>query len=116
MNTAMITRIGKLATKSWVLAFDHDLVVHQIPDQAVVLDGRADGLEGIAVSALAGDDIAIDRNAFDLAVLHLLDEVGIVEGLRLVGAGEVVHDRHQDGGDDQPQDQILCHIVQFATL
>ncbi|MNJ26220.1 hypothetical protein D3C77_206900 [compost metagenome] len=99
-----------------LLAFDHDMVVDQIADQAVVLNGRTDGLEAVAIGTLAGDDIAIDRYALDLAILDLLNEVGIVEGLRLIRAGEVVHHRHQDSCDDQPQDQVLCHIVQLATL
>ncbi|MNH16305.1 hypothetical protein D3C79_759410 [compost metagenome] len=99
-----------------LLALDHDVVVDQITDQAVVLDGRTDGLEAVAISTLAGDDIAIDRYALDLAILDLLNEVGIVEGLWLIRAGEVVHHCHQDSRDDQPQDQVLCHIVQLATL
>ncbi|MNL33275.1 hypothetical protein D3C87_1551750 [compost metagenome] len=99
-----------------LLAFDHDMVIHQVADQTVVLDCRTNGLEAVAIVALAGNHVAINRHAFDLAILDLLDEVGIVEGLRLVRAGEVVHHRHQDSRDDQPQDQILCHIVQLTTL
>ncbi|MCY1370616.1 hypothetical protein D9M69_577160 [compost metagenome] len=99
-----------------LLAFDHDVVIHQVADQAVVLDRRANGLEAVAIVALAGNHVAINRYALDLAILDLLDEVGIVEGLRLVRAGEVVHHRHQDSRDDQPQDQIFCHIVQLTTL
>ncbi|MNN08022.1 hypothetical protein D3C81_1208650 [compost metagenome] len=99
-----------------LLTFDHDMVVDQIADQAVVGNGRTNSLEAIAIGAFASNDIAIDRYAFDLAILDLLNEVGIVEGLRLIRAGEVVHHRHQDSRDDQPQDQVLCHIVQLATL
>ncbi|MNQ60834.1 hypothetical protein D3C85_751330 [compost metagenome] len=99
-----------------LLAFDHDVVVHEITDQTVVLNSRTNGLEAVAIRALAGNDIAVHGYALDLAILDLLDEVGIVEGLRLVRAGEVVHHRHQDSRDDQPQDQILCHIVQLTTL
>ncbi|MNG98034.1 hypothetical protein D3C79_571610 [compost metagenome] len=92
------------------------MVVDQVTDQAVVGNGWANGLEVVAVSTLAGNDVAVDGHTLDLAILDLLDEVGIVEGLRLVRAGEVVHHCHQDSCDDQPQDQILCHVVQFATL
>ena len=97
-------------------AFNGDVVIHQVADQTVVLNGRTDGFEGIAIAAFAGNHVAIHGNALDLAILNLLDEVGIVEGLWLVWTGEVVHHCHQDSGDDQPQDQILCHIVQLATL
>ncbi|MNF57794.1 hypothetical protein D3C84_393340 [compost metagenome] len=99
-----------------LLAFNHNVVVDQVADQAIVLDCRTNGLEAIAIIALAGNHITINGYALDLAILDLLDEVGIVEGLRLVRAGEVVHHRHQDCRDDQPQDQILCHIVQLTTL
>ena len=97
-------------------AFNGDVVIHQVADQTVVLNRRTDGFEGIAIAAFAGNHVAIHGNALDLAILNLLDEVGIVEGLWLVWTGEVVHHCHQDSGDDQPQDQILCHIVQLATL
>ncbi|MNZ58682.1 hypothetical protein D3C78_766960 [compost metagenome] len=99
-----------------LLAFDDHVIVDQVADQAVIGNGRANGLEAVAVGALAGNDVAVDGHTLDLAILDLLDEVGIVEGLRLVRAGEVVHHCHQDSCDDQPQDQILCHVVQFATL
>ena len=92
------------------------MVIHQITNQTVVLNCRTTGLEGIAITALAGNHVAVNRYALDLAILNLLDEVGIVEGLWLVWTGEVVHHGHKDSGDDQPQDQILCHIVQLATL
>ena len=92
------------------------MIVHQITDQAIVLNRRANSFERVAIGTLAGDDITVDGNLLDLAILNLLDELGIVEGLRLVWAGEVVHHCHKDSGDDQPQDQILCHIVQLATL
>ncbi len=99
-----------------LLAFNNHMVIHQVADQTVVLNCRTNGLEAVAIVAFAGNHVAINRYALDLAILNLLDEVGIVEGLRLVRAGEVVHHRHQDSRDDQPQDQILCHIVQLTTL
>ena len=98
------------------LALNSHMVINQITDQTVVLNSRTDGFEGIAIAAFAGNHVAVHGNAFDLAILNLLDEVGIVEGLWLVWTGEVVHHCHQDSCDDQPQDQILCHIVQLATL
>ncbi len=68
----------------WLLAFDNHVVVDQVTDQAIVGNGRAHGLEVVAVGALAGNDVAVDGHTLDLAILDLLDEVGIVEGLRLV--------------------------------
>src|SRR5690606_22829403 len=94
-------------------AFDQHVVVYQIPDQAIVLDRRTDGLEGFAIAALADDHVTIDGHALDTAFLDLLKELGIVERLRLGRAGEVVHHRHEDRGDDQPQDQVFCHVVQI---
>ncbi|MCY1512532.1 hypothetical protein D9M68_469940 [compost metagenome] len=109
-------QLGPDALLLGLLALDDHVVVDQIADQAVVLNGRTDGLEGVAIRTLAGDDVAIHGHALDLAVLHLLDEVGIIQCLRLTGAGEVVHHGDQHRCDDQPQDQVLCHVVQLTTL
>nr|GFD24945.1 hypothetical protein [Tanacetum cinerariifolium] len=95
-------QLGPDALLLRLFAFDHDIVVDQITDQAVVLDRRTNGLEGIAVAAFTRDDVTVNGNFLDLAILNLLDELGVVEGLRLVRAGEVVHHRHKDRGDDQP--------------
>ena len=97
-------------------AFDHHIVVDQVTDQAVVLNRGANRLERLAVTALAGNDETVDGHALDLTFFHLLDEIRIVERLRLCRAGKVVHHRHQDSGNDQPQNQVLCHVVQFTTL
>ncbi|MNO77830.1 hypothetical protein D3C76_689510 [compost metagenome] len=109
-------QLGPDALLLRLFALDDHVVVDQIADQTIVLDRRTNGLEGVAILTLAGDDIAIHRHALDLAVLHLLDEVRVVERLRLARAGEVVHHGNQYGRDDQPQDQVLCHVVQLTTL
>ncbi|CRQ89159.1 hypothetical protein PAERUG_P45_London_17_VIM_2_12_12_02414 [Pseudomonas aeruginosa] len=109
-------QLGPDALLFGLLALDHDVVVDQVADQAVVLDRRADGLEGIAVATLAGDDIAIHGHSLDLAILDLLDEVRVVQRLWLARAREIVHHGHQYRRDDQPQNQILCHVVQLTTL
>src|SRR5690606_25003403 len=109
-------QLGPDALPLRLLADDLDVVVDQILDQATILDRRANGLKGRAVEVLATDDVAIDSDLPDLALLHLLDELGIVQLAGLARAGKIVHHRDQDGCDDQPQDQVLCHVVQFATL
>ncbi len=96
-----------------LLALDQHIVVEQITDQTIILNRRANGLEGIAFAALADDHETIDRHTLDAPFLDLLEEVGIAQRLRLAGAGEVVHHRDQDGGDDQPQNQVFCHVVQI---
>ena len=68
------------------------------------------------VSEDATDDVAIHSDLFDPAFLHLLNELGVVQLAGLTGSGEVVHHCDQNGRDDQPQDQVLCHVVQLATL
>src|SRR5690606_35569040 len=99
-----------------LLAFDDHAVVDQVTDQTAILNRRTNGLESFAVNTLAGDDVPVDRHALDAPFLHLLDELRVAQGLRLARAGEVVHHSDQYGRDDQPQDQVLCHVVQLATL
>src|SRR5690606_30112940 len=98
-------QLGPDALLLRLLADDLDVVVDQVLDQAVILDSRTNGLERRAVAAHAADDVTIDGHTLDAAVLNLLDELRVIELARLTRAGEVVHHRHQDGSDDQPQDQ-----------
>ncbi len=105
-------QLGPDALLFRLLALDNDVVVDQIADQAVVLDSRADGLERLAVVALTDNHEAVDRHTLDPTFLDLLDEVRVVQRLRLVRGGEIVHHRDQNGGDDQPQNQVFCHVVQ----
>src|SRR5690606_16565912 len=99
-----------------LLADDLDVVVHQILDQAVILNRWTHGLERRAIDTRTTDGETIHGHALDATALNLLDKFRVVEFVRLTRAGEIVHHRHQDGGDDQPQDQILCHVVQLTTL
>src|SRR5690606_28039523 len=69
-------QLGPDALALRLLADDLDVVVDQVLDQAAVLDGRANGLEGGAVKVLAADDVAIDSDLLDLTFLDLLDELG----------------------------------------
>ena len=83
MNTAMMIRIGKLATSSCVhtdlllglAALYLNVVFEQVVDQARILDHRPGGLEAGAVEALAVDGEAVDHHALDLLALDLLDEL-----------------------------------------
>jgi hypothetical protein len=51
------------------------------------------------------------------ALLNLMDEVGIVDRLR-IGAcrAKIIEDRHQHDGDHYPQDKILRQIIQTGYL
>ena len=99
-----------------LLALDDDVVVEQIADQAIILNRRAHGFEGLTTALAPGDDIAIHRHPLDLAVLYQIKELGVIQRIRFLGTTEVVHHRDQYGGNDQPQDEVLRHIVQFTTL
>ena len=76
-----------------LLADDGNVIVHQILDQAVVGNRRTNDIEGIAIDTLGTDQIAIDGDFLDLTFLYLLDELGIIEFVRLRRTGEIVHHR-----------------------
>src|SRR3990167_4977581 len=92
------------------------VIVDQVLDQAVILDCRTHGLKGGTIATHATDDETIHSDPLHRAILNLLDKLRVIELVGLARAGEIVHHRHKDSGDDQPQDQILCHVVQLATL
>ena len=82
--------------------------------------GQADGpaLDDFSLALSEGEFLVIlgPSGAGKSTLLHLLDELGIVQLAGFSRAGEVVHHRDQDGCDNQPQDQVLCHVVQLVTL
>ncbi len=68
--------------------------------------------ETLAVAAFALQHVAFDHHLGDLLLAHLLDELRVGH-LRLDRAlrAELVEHRHQDDGYDQPDDDILRHVV-----
>src|SRR5690554_2959528 len=109
-------QLGPDALTLGLLALDDHVVVQQIADQAVVLNGRPDSLEGLPVTALAGDHETVDGHPLDLAIVHQFEELGVVHRAGLGGGAEVVHHGHQHRGNDQPQDEVFRHVVQIAIL
>jgi hypothetical protein len=70
-----------------------------------------------AVGEYALDAVVIDFHALHVALLHIGDEIGIVDGLASgLGGAEIIEDRHQDDGDDYPEHQIFYEIVQTYHL
>jgi len=70
------------------------------------------------VLALPDDGVAItlDRDAGDTVLIQLFDELRIAHLLHVGLDAEVVEHRQQHGRDDQPEDQVLGHIVQGNVL
>src|SRR5690554_2717040 len=62
-----------------LLAFDDHVVVHQVTDQAVVLDGRTHGLEHLAITAGAGNGVTIHGDTLNLAIRHQTQELGVIQ-------------------------------------
>src|SRR5690606_31233130 len=106
-------QLGPAALLFGLLAFDQHVVVEQIANQAVVLNRRTDRLEAFAIAALADDHVAVDGHTLDATFLDLFKELRIVERLWFARTGKIVHHSHQHGGDDQPQNQVFCHVIQI---
>ncbi len=93
-----------------------DVVVDQLVHQFRIVDRRADDFEVFARLALADDHEAVDGNLVHLILLNFGDEARIGDLLRLWSHTEIVEHRQQHRGDDQPQEQIFSHIVQWVIL
>ena len=92
----------------------------QAPPQQVAHQAGVAGAVGgefLAALARALDGPPVDQHLADVSPLHLLDEFGIGD---LLGGdlwrAEVVEHRDQHHGDDDPQNDVFCHIVQNAIL
>ena len=96
--------------------FDIDLVAEQVIHHLGIIRGCLRD-ELAAVGAHALDGVPFDLDTLHLALLHLGDEIRIVDLLlgSCLGA-EIVEHRHQHDGDDYPEQEILCKIVQTGVL
>jgi len=61
--------------------------------------------------------VILDFHALHVALLHLGDEFGIVDGLRTgFGRPKVIENGHQYDGDHYPEKEIFYEIVQTGYL
>ena len=98
------------------LAFDQHAILEQIADERAVVGFRAVGGEGLAALECARDLAAFDGDLVDAAFGDLRVELRVFErtGLRRAVA-EIIEHGHQHDRDDQPEQQILCKIVQGCS-
>ncbi len=99
------------------LALEADLVLQQVLHHRAIVRFRADGGELAAVLELAGDVLAGDDDFFDIALRHLVVELGILQRrLHAVAPGKALESQHQRHENDAPEQQIFSQIVQCRTL
>ena len=98
------------------LYLDLDVVVQQVIHHLRIF-GRRLGDEAAAVGTHAFNGVVLDFHALHVALLDLGDEFRIVDVLRAgLGGPEIIEDRHQYDGDDDPQNQIFYEIIQTGYL
>src|SRR5690606_18806361 len=99
-----------------LLGVDDHAVFEQRADQGIVIGLWAVGPEPRAGRAHAGDDRPLHGHLADAALLHFLNEVrvGDLAGYR-VPILEIAEHGHEDDGDNDPEDQILGHVIQGTT-
>ena len=62
------------------------------------------------------DNLAVNSDLADAVIPDFFDEIRIVElFLRRLHA-EVIEYRQQDRRDNQPQQEIFCHVIQVGVL
>ena len=104
-------QLGPDALALRLVALEAHLVLEEVGDEAIVDDLRLDRLEEAAVMAFAADGQAVHLHGLHLVLGDQRQEVRVLELFRLLGDIEVLEDRQQDGGDDQPEQQVLSHVV-----
>lgn len=80
-----------------------DLVFQQVIDQLGVFHHGADSLKAGTVITLTGDGQPVHYHLLDLVALDLLDKIGITDLFRGALHVEVVENRQQDSGYNQPK-------------
>ena len=106
--------LGQHALLGRGLGLDRHTTVEQIGDQARII--RREGVEALTIGAPAGDLVALDGDTLNPSILHVTDELGVLQRLdRLLLLSKVTEHRHQDEGDNNPEQDILGYIVQGTS-
>ena len=84
-------------------AFELDVVLDQRADHRTVVGLRADGGEGAAALQRAGDGLVLNDHVTDVAVLHLIEKVGVGQfRLGAAAARKALEHAHQHDENDHP--------------
>ena len=93
-----------------------DAVGDQVVHQLRIVDLGPDRFEMVSIAELAANDEAVDHHFPNSVTLDRFHKLRIEQ---LLGGGlraEVVEDGQQHCGNDEPQQQVLAHIVQGSYL
>ena len=99
-----------------LLADDLDVVVVEVVEQLGIIDVWPHDEELLAVLAMDDDLQPLELDGFHLPRTHGAQEGGVGHLLRIAADAEVVEDREQHGQDDEPQEYVLAHVVQWLAL
>src|SRR6185503_307539 len=89
-------------------------VLEQVADQPDVA-GRV-ARDALAFAGGRLELAAFDRDLGDAARLHFLEKLRVLHRrLRRLAGVELVEHGHQHQPDDEPDDQVLEHVVQIAN-
>ncbi len=105
-------QLGQEALTLGFLTGHFHFVLDQRGNQVGVHRRRLDGLEAGAVVHLAGNTGVTDGDLIHIAVLHVIDERGVVQHLLSRLGVDAGGHYIEDPGDHQPQHNILGHVVQ----
>ena len=94
-----------------LLALDRHVVSQQIIHQLGVFYHWADGFEAAAVFALGRDRQAINQHFGQPVGLNFADKLGVAHLLSGATQVEIIENREEYRGNQQPQQQVLSHIV-----
>lgn len=90
------------------------MVLQQVVNQVVV--ARTVSSELLAGPEHAPDHLPVDSHLLNLPLVHRRDELRIRHSRidRLSGA-KIIENRHQNDGDDYPQNYVLQHVIHGLT-
>jgi len=101
----------------WLLRLNGNIVLQKLIDERTIVSFRAVAFELAAARIGAIECTAFYDDLLNPALLDISDELGIFN--RCLGSllrPKVVEYRQQYHRDNDPQDQIFCHIIQSSNL